>query len=249
MKIKLPERCFFTVDQLAARWEVSPDDINHLFETGQLTKRSKMAVLEGGPDAEYVSFDIIESPYGTDFDLMPSEGLGYLIDGIHFGREVRVNIYLDDVTRLMPQAEIYACVERFIASHFPDRAVHVVAIEDVIAFEREYAFQEIKETCPPNEPASATIRILPVSSEVTKVSQPYDAPKIEIRGDIFRRLQRAISAFPSRYPDYKTEQPKLTIDVRAWLKEVSLAMNDREAHVFGAIIAEHFDLSGDTQKT
>lgn len=72
---------------------------------------------------------------------------------------------------------------------------------------------------------------------------------VEITGQTFDRLQRTIAAFPVRYPNYKSQPPKLKDDVRAWLRETALASNDREAHVFGAIIAEHFKLSGDTQKT
>lgn len=71
----------------------------------------------------------------------------------------------------------------------------------------------------------------------------------EIRGPTFSRLQRVISAFPVRYPDFKAKPPKLNDDVRLWLKEVGLAENDAEQRVFGAIIREHFKLSPDTQKT
>jgi hypothetical protein len=99
-------------------------------------------------------------------------------------------------------------------------------------------------------PASWTQRIQ--DSEATSNSEPLqECAEIcqVIHGGTFARLKRAIAAFPDRYPDYKTKKPKLTGDVRVWLIEVSLAMNGREAHVFGAIIAEHFDLSGDTQRT
>jgi hypothetical protein len=70
-----------------------------------------------------------------------------------------------------------------------------------------------------------------------------------ITGPTFDRLQRAIATFPNRYIEYQTRLPKLDSDVRPWLKEAGLANNDREAHVFGAIIAEHFKLLTDTQKS
>lgn len=71
----------------------------------------------------------------------------------------------------------------------------------------------------------------------------------DIKGAAFERLQRAITAFPARYSDYQSQPPKLKDDVRPWLKEAGLAGNDREAHVFGTIIAEHFKLLGDTHET
>jgi hypothetical protein len=70
---------------------------------------------------------------------------------------------------------------------------------------------------------------------------------VEITGQTFARLQRAVAAFPARYPDHQLQPPKLKDDVRVWLKDAALASNDREAFVFGTIIAEHFKLSGDTQ--
>lgn len=71
----------------------------------------------------------------------------------------------------------------------------------------------------------------------------------KICGATFNRLQRAIAAFPDQYPDHQLKPPKLKDDVRVWLKNAALAASDREAHVFGTIITEHFKLSGDTQET
>lgn len=70
---------------------------------------------------------------------------------------------------------------------------------------------------------------------------------IAISGQIFGKLQCAIAAFPSKYPDYQTKRPKLNNDIRPWLR--TLGTNDREAHVFGAIIVEHFKLSDGTLET
>lgn len=66
------------------------------------------------------------------------------------------------------------------------------------------------------------------------------APPLRIKGETFARLARAVQAFPARYPNYQGQAPKLDRDLRPWLKESKLASGDREAHVFGAILAEHF---------
>ena len=62
-----------------------------------------------------------------------------------------------------------------------------------------------------------------------------------LRGKTAMRLIQAIANFPSRYPEYQLKPPKLDDDVRPWLKS-SYGASEREAHVFGAIIAEHFNL-------
>jgi hypothetical protein len=64
-------------------------------------------------------------------------------------------------------------------------------------------------------------------------------PNIKIEGKTFERLQRSIAAFPACYPEYEKKQPKLDDDIRPWLK-AAYGASDREAHVFGAIISEHF---------
>lgn len=61
------------------------------------------------------------------------------------------------------------------------------------------------------------------------------------RGKTAERLTQAIANFPSRYPDYKSKSPKLDDDIRPWLKS-AYGISDREAHVFGTIISEHFEL-------
>lgn len=70
-----------------------------------------------------------------------------------------------------------------------------------------------------------------------------------IRSVTFDRLLRAVADFPTRYPDYRTRQPKLDDDVRVWLKDQRIAENDAEKRVFGRILSEHFKLSPDTQQT
>lgn len=70
---------------------------------------------------------------------------------------------------------------------------------------------------------------------------------VHIAGKTHECLERAIQDFPSRYPEYKTRTPKLDDDVRPWLKSCGYARNDREAHVFGVILLEHFMSPADSQ--
>lgn len=82
--------------------------------------------------------------------------------------------------------------------------------------------------------------------------QNSDAAMIRIRGATFVRLQRAIKAFPGKYPGYQTKPPKLDGDVRPWLDDSGFVRDGakgREAIVFGRIISEHFGFSPDTQKS
>ena len=63
----------------------------------------------------------------------------------------------------------------------------------------------------------------------------------QITGATYDRLLKAVSAFPTQYPDYKTRPPKLDDDVRVWLEKANISTNAREKHLFGVVIAEHFD--------
>jgi hypothetical protein len=145
MRIKLPDKCFYTVEQLAERWAVLPAEIEHLFETSRLTKRHKMAVIEGLEDAEYVSVEIHDRP-SDDFDLMPTVGgIGCCVDGINFGREVRIDVYLGEEINALPPEERTERINAYLDQHFPDALVGVVTIEDVLAFEKRYAAQEASQ--------------------------------------------------------------------------------------------------------
>lgn len=46
MKVKLHKR-FYTVEQLAARWECTAEDITHLIEIGELQPAHRLAAVEG----------------------------------------------------------------------------------------------------------------------------------------------------------------------------------------------------------
>lgn len=100
-----------------------------------------------------------------------------------------------------------------------------------------------------NIDAVRLLDLVGVGSDGNNTSTQGNSEFVEINGPTFERLQRAVAAFPARYPDHQLQPPKLKDDVRVWLKEASLASSDREAHVFGTIIAEHFNLLGGTQET
>jgi hypothetical protein len=97
----------------------------------------------------------------------------------------------------------------------------------------------------------ADAKKLPLQFDIRRVIAPNAQPisnrerqvevSPQISGATFDRLRRAIEEFPNRYPDYRSKAPKLDVDVRPWL-ESSFRSSKREAHVFGAIIAEHYEL-------
>jgi hypothetical protein len=57
----------------------------------------------------------------------------------------------------------------------------------------------------------------------------------------YQKLQNLIKDFPAQYPDHEAHPPKIDADVRVWMKN-ERACSDREASVFGSIIAELFSL-------
>ena len=81
-----------------------------------------------------------------------------------------------------------------------------------------------------------------------KSPMPQQDDVLRIHGPTFSKLQRAVIAFPERYPRYRTHPPKLDEDVRPWLKEEFKA-SDAVQRVFGAILREHFQLSADTSES
>lgn len=83
----------------------------------------------------------------------------------------------------------------------------------------------------------------PLKEHAGEVSFTSDLRGVEaICSSAFERIQRAIASFPSRYPEYQTRKPKLDADIRHWLSESGLAVNESEKRVFGTIIVEHFKL-------
>lgn len=65
-----------------------------------------------------------------------------------------------------------------------------------------------------------------------------------IRSSSFEKLKRAIQEYPARY---NGRCPKLDDDVRPWLKK-EFNCSERESAVFGAILAEHFNLGSTSRR-
>lgn len=72
-----------------------------------------------------------------------------------------------------------------------------------------------------------------------------DNASMRIKGAVFAKLAAAIDSFPGKYPEHGGDWPKLDEDVRPWLAG-AFGCSQREAHVFGAIIGEHFGLKAST---
>ena len=64
----------------------------------------------------------------------------------------------------------------------------------------------------------------------------------QIKGPTYAKLMRAIEEFPLKYPNYKTNPPKLDDDVRPWMVKSFGCTKNKEDHVFGRIVKEHFQL-------
>lgn len=95
------------------------------------------------------------------------------------------------------------------------------------------------------------VLLVAVDHYLNNVTAPPSASS-SISGQTIERLQRAIAAFPTRYPEYQTNPPKLINDVRPWLHDIGVVRDGaegREAVVFGRIISEHFGFSPDTLKS
>lgn len=71
---------------------------------------------------------------------------------------------------------------------------------------------------------------------------------LQIKGETFKKLLGVIEEFPQQYPNAKTAVFKLDDDVRPWIEKIT-SFGKREAHVFGTIVAEHFDLKTGRTKT
>lgn len=125
----------------------------------------------------------------------------------------------------IPEYEIPEYLKRFFIKPEHEKWHDIIFNFDGVLTEE--AFEERK---------AALIRQLGVASPIS--SQEAGA---DIRSETHDKLQSALAEFPIRYPMYQTKKPKLDIEVRPWLKS-AYGVSDREAHVFGTIISEHFEL-------
>ena len=70
---------------------------------------------------------------------------------------------------------------------------------------------------------------------------PVGQDSAMIKGQTFEKLNRVIAAFPTAYKGRNIGSLKLDVEVRPWIKELT-SCSERERHVFGTIVAEHFGL-------
>lgn len=104
-----------------------------------------------------------------------------------------------------------------------------------IAEEKAALIQEMaaQEKAAPTQPVESPQHAIPAPDCCTKIDGPT-----------YAKLMRAIEAFPVKYPDYKTNPPKLDEDVRDWMVNELGFTKSKEDHVFGMIVKEHFKLKG-----
>jgi len=133
----------------------------------------------------------------------------------------------------------------------PDATISKIHVDDLLVLKEDGAeiFSRLWAFFFPGKEALALDELLNTNPPTVAHFRDAKIGPPLIIGDTFARLKRAIEAFPARYPDHGTKPPKLNDDVRQWLRDSKIAENEREAHVFGAIIAEHFGISSDTRKT
>lgn len=121
-----------------------------------------------------------------------------------------------------------------IAPHSPDPRTVTVST-DVLPPLWVECINKAKSTDDKDEIGIEEHKTLPISE--------CNANNQEIRGKTFIKLMTVIEAFPNKY---EAKNPKLKDDVRGWLRD-EMDCSDREAQVFGSIIAEHFNILGGTK--
>ena len=149
MKIKLPKR-FYTVDQLAERWECKVEEVEHLIETKMLETADKGAAKEGRKyirpvlctdwETHISTKDLQENPHALKvqvYNPMPDAVDGFMED--FFGQDWK-SIYEDD-----PRLSIEKEIARMKAAGDFDQ---VILASEVSRFEREHG-EPTDETAPP----------------------------------------------------------------------------------------------------
>lgn len=148
MKIRLPEKKFFTVAELAARWEVSPSDVEHQLDTGELPRADKLAALAGKRTTVFVAAK--ENPFAKfPEDFIPGDVSGFIdwesgtrvFIGFHDKGTLTHSIFAYD-PNLKFEETTDRNIYRELEEGFPQALETVVLIEDVLAFESKYAEQE-----------------------------------------------------------------------------------------------------------
>lgn len=133
MKIKLPERRYFTPGDLAKRWEVEISDVEHLIETSQLQAQSKFAARGGYERTVFV----IKGYKETDDLTSDIE-----FEEIYPAREVVLVLPIgEDKLRSMKVKEVNAMLKE----NFGDDIEQVVLLEEVLRFEAQCSEQDRNE--------------------------------------------------------------------------------------------------------
>lgn len=83
-----------------------------------------------------------------------------------------------------------------------------------------------------------------LAAEVERLRRELqEARKVEagpqVQGATYSKLIDVLAGFPAAYPD--PSRAKLDADIRQWIQKTT-GCNEREKHVFGTILAEHFGL-------
>ena len=148
MKIRLPEKKFFTVAELASRWKVSPSDVEHQLDIGELPRADKLAALAGKRTTVFVAAK--ENPFAKfPEDFIPGDVSGFIdwesgtrvFIGFHDKDTLTHSIFAYD-PNLKFEETTDRNIYRELEEGFPQALETVVLIEDVLAFESKYAEQE-----------------------------------------------------------------------------------------------------------
>jgi hypothetical protein len=249
-------KTYLTFDELATRWGCDKQDIHHLIANEKLVPSfvwnhtAQVCSLE--PNASGSGFNLkpcADSSDGTPVIQYP-QGWLYL----RMPRVVGANdqYYFYCATRdISPQIEgsSPASWYRFLGTvNNGEYQVDAAAIEKNAVF-----MEKMLDVCEKtflNKPASLSTPslIAPPQDNHRSTSVTVSRESTAISGDVMSRIQKAVNAFPVTFPNYSIRSPKLDVDVREWLKNSGLAINDVEKRVFGTILFEHFKLSPNTRK-
>lgn len=255
MKKYVIERQYLTFDELVERWGVSKTDVHYLIASARLVPS-----IVWNDRAEVCKLETAVS--GHEFNLVPCVDPS---DGVPLIEFPRGWMYLR-LPRVIGAHDKYyfsyvTCEHRsFDDFSNPEKWYRLLGEEnnrtyrvDAAAVEKIAVFMfPIIENCEATFRVEQTSKLAvgPVveKSDDEKSTQTIPFPVTPISSPTFSRIQKAVEAFPLKYPNYAESPPKLDIDVRVWLKTSGLAINDTEKRVFGTILFEHFNLSGNTRK-
>lgn len=190
MKIKLPDKSFFTPQELAERWQVSKSDVLHLIDTGKLPVADKYAALNGKRRTLFIGYDPDMPP-----ELAP---IHYEIERAvvaqYGGATVREDDYVHWV--MMSQAAVrdqalWSKALAYEAECFPDIQVRVILLSDVQCFESNHSEQEPDE---PGRRERQTQTILAIIKDLQ-----YDPQKIPDKGKT--RIKKLCLEYPALFTD------------------------------------------------